>query len=44
MGTYSKAFEVPEDFPSILREFAKEAIREQPTDIYRQVYVCLYVA
>lgn len=35
MGTYAKAFEIPEDFPAILREFAKEAIREQPTDIYR---------
>lgn len=35
MGTYAKAFEIPEDFPAILREFAKEAIREQPADIYR---------
>ncbi|CAM9731190.1 unnamed protein product [Scytosiphon promiscuus] len=35
MGTYAKAFEIPEDFPAILREFAKEAIREQPTDIYK---------
>lgn len=38
MGTYAKAFEIPEDFPAILREFAKEAIREQPTDIYRWVW------
>ncbi|CAM9106027.1 unnamed protein product [Pylaiella littoralis] len=35
MGTYAKTFEIPEEFPAILREFAKEAIREQPTDIYR---------
>ena len=41
MGTYAKAFEIPEEFPSILREFAKEAIREQPADIYRSVLRCM---
>ncbi|CAN0314494.1 unnamed protein product [Ectocarpus sp. 12 AP-2014] len=38
MGSYAKAFEIPEEFPAILREFAKEAIREQPADIYRFGY------
>lgn len=41
MGTYAKAFEIPDGFPAILREFAKEAIREQPEDIYRLAKITL---
>lgn len=37
MSSYARAFEIPQDFPPILREFAKEAIREQPPDIYEWV-------
>ncbi|CAM9177686.1 unnamed protein product, partial [Discosporangium mesarthrocarpum] len=38
MGSYAQTFEIPKEFPEILREFAKEAIRHQPSDIYRFGY------
>ncbi|CAM9230470.1 unnamed protein product [Choristocarpus tenellus] len=38
MGTYSKTFGIPQGFPDLLRQFAKEVIQHQPRDIYKYGY------
>ncbi|GMI38556.1 hypothetical protein TrCOL_g1718 [Triparma columacea] len=34
MSKYAKSFEMPKDFPDLLRAFSKEVLRDSPKDVY----------
>eukprot|EP00607_Mallomonas_marina_P007183 CAMPEP_0182416364 /NCGR_PEP_ID=MMETSP1167-20130531/642_1 /TAXON_ID=2988 /ORGANISM="Mallomonas Sp, Strain CCMP3275" /LENGTH=69 /DNA_ID=CAMNT_0024589057 /DNA_START=80 /DNA_END=289 /DNA_ORIENTATION=+ len=35
---YAKAFEIPPEFPELLRNFSREVLRNQPDDINKFAY------
>eukprot|EP00634_Sargassococcus_sp_CCMP2135_P007079 CAMPEP_0198656408 /NCGR_PEP_ID=MMETSP1467-20131203/9348_1 /TAXON_ID=1462469 /ORGANISM="unid. sp., Strain CCMP2135" /LENGTH=40 /DNA_ID= /DNA_START= /DNA_END= /DNA_ORIENTATION= len=35
---YQKDFAMPKDFPDTLRDFTREVLRDQPTDIHKYGY------